>query len=78
MPAEFQKAIDCTLAGLTNTFCFLDDILIVSRCRIEDHLDLVRKGLIKLDQENLLNNLANCFFAKDKIEWLDTVSLKQE
>ena len=31
MPAEFQKAIDCTLAGLNNTFCFLDDILIVSR-----------------------------------------------
>ena len=23
MPAEFQKAIDCTLAGLDNTFCFL-------------------------------------------------------
>ena len=22
MPADFQKAIDCTLAGLTNTFCF--------------------------------------------------------
>ena len=30
MPAEFQKAINFTLAGLTNTFCFLDDILIVS------------------------------------------------
>ena len=29
MPADFQKAIDCTLAGPTNTFCFLDDILIV-------------------------------------------------
>ena len=42
MPAEFQKAIDCTLAGLENTFCFLDDILIVSRGGIEKHLDLVR------------------------------------
>ena len=31
MPAEFQKAIHCTLAGLENSFCFLDDILIVSR-----------------------------------------------
>ena len=31
MPAEFQKAIDCALAGLDNTFCFLDDLLIVSR-----------------------------------------------
>ena len=48
MPAEFKKAIDCTLAGLNNTFCFLDDILIVNRGGIEQHLDLVRKCLIKL------------------------------
>ena len=53
MPAEFQKAIDCTLASLTNTFCFLEDILILSRGRIEHHLNLVRKCLIKFDQENL-------------------------
>ena len=70
MPAEFQKAIDCTLAGLENTFCFLDDILIVSRGGIEKHLHLVRKSLIKLDQENLRINLAKCHFAKETIEWL--------
>ena len=70
MPAEFQKAIDYTLAGLDNTFCFLDDILIVSRGEIEQLLDLVRKCLIKLDQENLRTNLAKCHFAKEKIEWL--------
>ena len=70
MPAEFQQAIDCTLVGLSNTFCFLDDILIVSRGRIENHLDLVRKCLIKLDQENLRINLAKCHLAKDQIEWL--------
>ena len=70
MPAEFQKAIDCTLAGLTNTFCFLDDILIVSRGRIEQNLDLVRKCLIKLNQENLRINLAKFHFAKDKNESL--------
>ena len=70
MPAEFQKAIDCTLAGLTNLFCFSDDILTVSRGRNENHLDLVRKCLIHLDQENLPINLAKCHSAKDKIEWL--------
>ena len=58
MPAKFQKAIDCLLAGLTNTFCFLDNIPTVSRGRIEDHLDLVRKCLIKLDPENLRINSA--------------------
>ena len=70
MPAKFQKAIDCTPAGLNKTFCFLDDILIVSRGGIEQYLDLVRKCLIKLDQENLRLNLAKGHFAKDKIEWL--------
>ena len=69
MPAEFQKAIDCTFAGLDNTFCFLDDILIVSRGGIEKHLDLVRKCLIKLDQYYLRINLAKYHFAK-KMEWL--------
>ena len=70
MPADFQKAIDCTLAGLDNALCFLDVILIVSRGGIEKHLDLVRKCLIKLDQGNLRINLAKYHFAKDKIEWL--------
>ena len=37
MPAKFWKAIDGTLAGLNNTFCFLDDILKVSRGRFESH-----------------------------------------
>ena len=31
MPAEFQKALDSTLVGLTSTHCFLDDIIIVSK-----------------------------------------------
>ena len=70
MPAEFQKVIDCTLAGLDNTLCFLDDILNVSRVGTEKHLDLVRKCLIKLDQENLRIYLAKFHFAKEKIEWL--------
>ena len=43
MPTEFQKAIDCTLAGLNNTFCFLDDNLIVSRGRIEIISNLYEK-----------------------------------
>ena len=70
MPAEFQKSIDCTLASLNNTFCFLNDILIVSRGGIEQHLDLVRKCLIKLDQENRRISLAKCHYSKNKIERL--------
>ena len=68
MPAEFQRAKDGTLVGLNNTFSFLYNILIVSIGQIEDHLVLVRKCLIKLDEENLSNNLAKINFAKDQIE----------
>ena len=37
MPAEFQKAIDCTLTGFTNTFCFPDDISILRIGRTDDY-----------------------------------------
>ena len=37
MPAEFQKAVDITLANLTNTFSFLDDIIIVTKGGLQNH-----------------------------------------
>ena len=43
MPAEFQKAIDTTLIGLTDTYCFPFDKLNVSCESVEDHMKLVRK-----------------------------------
>ena len=70
MPAKFQKTIDCTLNGLTKIFCFLDDILKLGRGRIEVHLHLVRKCLIKLDEEDLRVNITKSHFAKDQIQWL--------
>ena len=70
MPAEFQKAIDCTLIGLKNTFAFLDDILIVSRGTKEEHLRLVYKCLKRLNEENLAITLRKCKFAQNSIEWV--------
>ena len=70
MPAEFQKAMDYTLIGLQNTYCFLDDIIIVSTGTEADHLAYVYKCLKKLDDDNLRINLQKCHFAKSEIEWL--------
>ena len=70
MPAEFQKAIDYTLIGLQNTYCFLDDVIIVSTGTEADHLAYVHKCLKKLDDDNLRINLQKCHFAKSEIEWL--------
>ena len=70
MPAAFQKVMDYTLVGLQNTYCFLDDIIVVSRGSKEGHLKLVYKFLKKLDEDNLRINLPICHFAKTEIEWL--------
>ena len=70
MPAAFQKAMDYTSVGLKNTYCFLDDIIVVSRGSKEDHLKLVYQCLQKLDEDNLRINLPKCHFAKTEIEWL--------
>ena len=37
MPTKFQKNMDYTLIRLKNTYCFLDDILIVSKGSEEEH-----------------------------------------
>ena len=70
MPAEFQKAMDYTLIGLENTYCFLDDILIVSKGSLIDHKNYVKKCLQRLDDENLRINLPKCHFGKLEIDWL--------
>ena len=63
-PVEFQLAMDYTLIGLKNTFCFLDDILILSKGSEEDHFQIVLDCLKKLDADNLRINLPKCHFAK--------------
>ena len=61
MPVAFQKVMDYTLAGLKNTHCFLDDIIIVIRISKEEHLKLIYalKNLMKktLDLSSLNANL---------------------
>ena len=70
MPAEFQKAMDYTLIGLENTYCFLDDILIVSKGSLNEHKNYVMKCLQRLDDENFRINLPKCHFGKLEIDWL--------
>ena len=67
---EFQKTMDYTLIGLQNTYCFLDDIIIVSTGTEADHLAYFFKCLKKLDDDILRINLQKCHFAKTEIEWL--------
>ena len=70
MPAEFQKAIDKILFNLSNTFCFLDDIIIVTEGGLQNHIEKLFKCLDRLNEENLAVNLNKCHFAKNKIRRL--------
>ena len=70
MPEEFQKAMDCILVALTNTYCFRDDIIAVSKGSKESHNKYVYNCLQKLDADSLRINLSQCHFAKHQINWL--------
>ena len=70
MLAEFQKAIDRTINHAKNTFCFLDDILIVSKGNEIEHGKLVETVFKKLDDEKLALKISKCEFFKQQVNWL--------
>ena len=70
MPAEFQNAIDPTLTNCTNTYAYLDDILIVTKRSLDLHKQKLQTVLKKLDEENLAISLDKCKFACKQVEWL--------
>ena len=70
MLAEFPRAMDYTLVGPQNTYCFLDDIIIVNTGSDFDQLRYVIKCLKKLIYDKFRFNLRKCLSAKAEIEWL--------
>ena len=70
MPTEFQRIMDLTLAGISNTFAFIDDILIVTHGTETEHIEKVTEVLQRLDEANVNLNLDKCTFAADNIEWV--------
>ena len=54
MPAEFQKAIDLTLTNCTNTYAYLDDIMIVTKGTTELHQQKI-KAFGKTRRKKLCN-----------------------
>ena len=60
MPADFQKAIECTLFGLKNIYCFLDNIMIVSKGIEHEHksisLIVFVESICKILESTYLND----------------------
>ena len=70
MLSKFQKAIDLTLTNCTNTYAYLDDILIITKGSLDTHKQKLQSVLRKLDEENLAISLDKCKFACNQVEWL--------
>ena len=70
MPTEFQRAMDCTLQGLEGVICYLDDTLVVTKGRVEDHNTLVEKVMDRLNEEGWALKLGKCEFSVNKLVWL--------
>ena len=60
MPTEFQRIIDLILAGIANTFAFIDDILIVTHGTKKEHIAKVEEVLNRLDEANVNLKLKKC------------------
>ena len=70
MPTAFQKAMDCTLQELEGVFCYLDDILIVTKGNIQELNELVEKVMQRLDAECWALKLSKCEFSVNQLTWL--------
>ena len=62
--------MDLTLFNCSNTYAYLDDILIVTKRTIETHRQKLQTVLTKLDEENLTIFLDKCKFACKQVDWL--------
>ena len=71
IPAEFQKARNYTFIGLKNTYCFLDDMLIVGGRSEENHKHYVLNCLKWLDDTNLRINFPKCHSSKLEYDCLE-------
>ena len=70
LPAELQKAIELTLTNCSNSYTYLDDILIVTKGSIDTHKQQPQTILEGLDGENLAISLDKCKCACIQVEWL--------
>ena len=70
MPTELQKVMDLTLVNIDFTFVYIDDILVVTKCDKDVHMQKVLEVMQILDKANLQLEVVKCNLACKKIEWL--------
>ena len=71
-PSIFQKTMDTILQGMNGVICYLDDILISGKTE-EEHLDNLRRVLLKLKEHGIRAKKAKCTFLKTSVRYLGHV-----
>ena len=71
-PAVFQRVMDNTLAGLSKTICYIDDILVAGTDE-QDHLDTLSKVLERLSTAGFRLNQKKCQFNRSSVTYLGHV-----
>ena len=66
----YFSVLDLNSKSCEITFCFPDDILIVSKTTEQEHEKLIMNVLEKLDKENLALKLSKCEFFQNEVNWL--------
>ncbi|UYV75221.1 K02A2.6-like [Cordylochernes scorpioides] len=65
----FQKTIESFFSGIIDVYIYFDDILIASE-NLENHLDILKRTLNILKENNFTMNKNKCLFVKNEIEYL--------
>ena len=68
-PSIFQATMDQILQGVSNTICYLDDILVMGKSK-EEHLITLEEVLKRLQNYGLKVNLDKCQFLQQSVEYL--------
>ena len=71
-PALFQHQMEKILQGISNTACYLDDVLITGRDDTE-HLVTLEKVFERLYQQGLRLKRTKCEFLKESVQYLGYV-----
>ena len=71
-PATFQRLMEQTLADLTDTMAYLDDIIIYSHT-FEEHLERLEAVFCKLQEQGLKLKPAKCHMFRKKVNYLGHV-----
>ena len=69
-PDIFQNEMATLMEELELVRVYLDDLLVISKGSLEDHLDKLEMVLEKLTKAGLKVNLRKSFFAQTEVEYL--------